>query len=412
MHCVRTPQNHSWTVAHMRRSKKCMVRLYLYASRALTSAEIQYMFVTYGDRIQMLRALCSNSLLTRTLWQQFHDHMPLLERYEFSTNRDIIMCAARDRSIEPHPFPFPLIFKSTDLSWAEWSETGLTVLILKWINREDRLPLDDLGKALSTCSSTLRIFEFAGVSPSAPAPDTVILPIRLPVLEQLSLAYANSFVPLAQLIDAPNLKCLSLCDLYQCPHEERPFPNLSLYNDLVSADPTDVVMILELYHRIPLLAFKISGERSSLLPTAFRDFLLLQTKLRYLSIYGCSEKYHKAVLDSTIPTKDMLPELNELQIVSKRHIADKVLGFLRRRMVSKLAPLRKLTIASRDEPYLLLERELFMGTAVTHSVVSDPVSQVYIPFDEKTILSRGLPVAIPTPPASPVLDHMTPILSD
>ncbi|KAG6841593.1 hypothetical protein C0991_009349 [Blastosporella zonata] len=387
MHCVRTPQDHSWVVAHMRRSKKCMVDLHLFATRTVATHEVEYMFVRHGDRIRSLTVHGSNPLLTRLLWRQLHGNLPSLESYQFVANRGIDLHATRDVPIkkeERFPFPFPLILRDNDLSWAEWNATGLTMLVLKWIYSADRLPLDDLRTIISTCQPTLRHFEYVGISPySVRGAD--ITPITVPALETLTLAYADSFVPLAKLLHAPNLKSLSLRDLFNSPDFKRPFAKLSLQN----SQPTDLSAVFELYDNIQLNEFSISGERYSQSHEALRSFLFSQSKLKSLSIYGCSGLYCDHVFDIGVDPKDMLPSLTHLHVVCDYDIAEKVLNFLRRRKERKLAPLDKLTVAKNSETFVILKRELFIEVAKAISVVSDPVWQLHVPFDEKTIIVDG-----------------------
>ncbi|KAG6856965.1 hypothetical protein H0H87_011635 [Tephrocybe sp. NHM501043] len=398
MHCVRTPQNHCWVVAHMRRSKKCMVDLNLFATRALATHEIDFMLTKHGKRIRTLTVRASHSSLARVLWQQLHDTMSSLESFRFSASMDIVLHAMRDPPKEPFPFQVPFVFRNLGLSWAEWNTIGLTTLALKWINPADRLPLEDLRIMLLTCSTTLRCFEYVGISPYS-NPTSSIPPVTLPALETLTLAYADSFNPLMQLLHVPNLRSFSLRDLFFSPDFQRPFPWLSR-----NANPTDIAKVFGLIYSLQLREFAISGVRYSPFPKAFSDFLLSQRRLESLSIYGCLDKYHRAVFDLTVDAKDMLPALSHLHIAFvENDIADQVLSFLGRRADSKLTILDKLTLAKNSESFIMSHLDHFTEAARMVSVVSDPVYQLHIPLDEKTIITEGKLFITPTPPSSPDL---------
>ncbi|KAG6808842.1 hypothetical protein H0H92_002625, partial [Tricholoma furcatifolium] len=302
----------------------------------------------------------------------------------------------KEAAANPSPFPFPVVPNCTYLHWSKWDAAGLTTLVLKWINLADRLPLSDLRQILLTCQDTLCTFEYAGVSPYS-APDDVVIQVTLPALERLTLAYLDSFSHLVQLMHVPNVKSLSLRDLFFSPDKEQP-----IRRRLGNAQRTLIGQILSLVSYTKLQSFSIAGESSVPRYASFSEFLLSQPHLESLSIHGYGEWYYDGLLDAPVRPEGLLPRLSHLHIAG-RTITRYVLGFLHQRIEKKMPPLEKLTVGTSGELFLVTMRSSFMDVAKTVTVVSEPIPQHYTPLNEVTIIEDGTLAFTLTPPSSPML---------
>ncbi|KAF8063381.1 hypothetical protein FPV67DRAFT_1506312 [Lyophyllum atratum] len=381
MRCIPRPQTHPWLVAHLHRSQNCMVDLHLFATRPLTPQEHEYICRLHAHRFRSFKVCASNWALTRLLWKQFFDSMPLLETYEYTAMHDLHFRVTRDSPKEQHPFPFPIIFRNFGLYWAEWDATNVTSIVLNYVGPDDRMDMEDLSQVLTACRSTLRSLELVGAAPFWDSSNYAIVPVTLPALGTLKLGYADNIVPVVELINAPNLKSLTLRDLYDVPDFERPYPKLS-----PGAQPTNIADIFRLLQYTDLTELAIFGEKYSK-GAGFREFILSMPNIKSLSLYATADEYYKVLFDPTL-SEDITPLLSRLLITPMKFL-EPFLYFIDSRGEAKLPLLAKLVVSESCEAFVHDHIEEFVARVPSISTIADPTPRVYTPVDERDIVDFG-----------------------
>ena len=288
------------------------------------------------------------------LWEAFPRRMPLLEEFYGvclpGTRVHVVRKPARSSNSQEFasliPFgikdlnPQRLFFMNSDL----YSPQNLTTLALAPTGLFHQPTLSDIHRILSSTASTLKYFEYEGLTPVCLCEDTKFRPIELPNLYSISIGYSDDVIPFLSFFKAPGLKRLDLLNFTDRPTTPvNPRPHGRQV-------PTNSQKLLRLIsewkslHHLGLFAIGALPRNATL------QYIQSLDSLESLVLYGGGVRggggpysFAKVLFCEDTSKAILLPNLKNL-LYTAAHDEPHLLRFLRARNTQNLGPLDNLVV--------------------------------------------------------------------
>ncbi|KAJ7773671.1 hypothetical protein DFH07DRAFT_990264 [Mycena maculata] len=210
---------HLRSKAYFERSREMRVSVVVAVSQPSCHMPEFALLACNAHRIRKLVLVCSDPQYVPGLMGCLTEAMPALETFMISANPDnateftvqIAAPDARERCApeDQPPFRLPAV-RDNAVCWSTWATANVTQLSFNGLQRDTRPSLESLWHILTGCKSTLQTLEFKGWAPLRDDENSVLEPVVLPMLYDLELFFVDDLSPLAALISAPGLLCLTL----------------------------------------------------------------------------------------------------------------------------------------------------------------------------------------------------------
>ncbi|KAF8147754.1 hypothetical protein K438DRAFT_1779855 [Mycena galopus ATCC 62051] len=339
------------------------------------------LLVRNAHRIVTLQILCTDMEQMPTLFGCLPVAMPALQLLRFvvrsrATEFTLRLAPSASQStLQSVPFRLPFVVGG--VRWHDWRSTGLTHLSLNGLTRAARPSVESLWNILEGCKSTLQTFEFKGWAPSWDDENSVLDPVDLPMLRYLELFWLDDLSSLAELISAPDLRCLIL-------HNGMVITNPYSYEDNTAEfGDCDVPRLLE-YLRPScsgLQDLTLNGVRNC--PRGAVDrFFAAMPDLESIGLCSVGGTFMDAFFQPEcrfcVPRDIVLPNLEYLSVTD---MAPSDLGrFLLRHKTLPVAPLRSLYISVEQELAAYEPTPSFLGVIIDMCPVLN--KSAYRPFNK------------------------------
>ncbi|ESK95464.1 hypothetical protein Moror_12756 [Moniliophthora roreri MCA 2997] len=298
------------------------------------------------------------------------------------------------------PFMLPVV-QHHRIQWGSWPFGNITSLTLQFLYPSPRPRYTELREILTQCQSTLQYLNLEDRGPKMDVDGRMAWSrITFPRLRSLYIGYVeNEQLFLDYNIQAPNLKFLTIRNLFVCPPSA---VAASSFTDITAPPGAFVELLLTSFMPQPdldppipgvtrLKQLALIGETMDCGYQMFRTFLANNPRLEDLTLYfpryAPIFHYYNAFFESNEQDQSALPRLSRLMLSNSVLMLD----YLRRRP-AKSKPLDEVVLTTMAYHQLLekvleakLEGEDIVKTLVSHItnllVIEDPIEKSHVSME-------------------------------